>query len=251
MYPATPERGSKYFHVLGILFVATLMLSNMVAGRLFQVGPFPFIGQLEIGSIPIGSILAGPFFFSSAILIFPFSYIFGDILTEVYGYPATRKVIWLGFLALLFMSVVSKVIGFLPEAPFGVSQASFDSVLGVVPRVALASIVGYWFGENANSIVVSYLKVRMNGEKPWMRFVGSTIVGQAIDSALFFPLAFYGTPFMSNGALLVLMVSSYLLKVVYEILVIPVTCYVVDMLKRKERIDTMDKGVSRNPLKFA
>jgi uncharacterized integral membrane protein (TIGR00697 family) len=218
---------SKYFLYIAILFVATLMISNTTGSKLIQLGPF---------------VVAG------AIFVFPISYIFGDILTEVYGYRASRKIIWSGFAALIFMSFWYWFIQILPAASFWPNQEAFETILGAVPRITFASITAYFLGEFSNSFVLSRMKVWMKGKHLWMRTIGSTIVGEGVDSIVFATLAFAGTiPF---GALLTLIGSGYLFKVVYEIIATPLTYAIVNKLKRVEGIDVYDRGIDYNPFKL-
>ena len=215
---------SRYFLYIAILFVVVLMISNTTASKLVQLGPFVVSG---------------------AIFVFPISYIFGDVLTEVYGYRASRKIIWSGFAALIFMSFWYWFIQILPAASFWPNQEAFTTILGAVPRITLASITAYFLGEFSNSYVLSRMKVWMNGKRLWMRTVGSTIVGEGVDSIVFVAIAFAGT--MPVSALLVVMGSSYLLKVIYEVVATPLTYLIVNKLKRVEGIDVYDKGINYNP----
>lgn len=215
---------SKYFLYIAILFVVVLMISNTTASKLVQLGPF---------------------IVSGAIFVFPISYIFGDVLTEVYGYRASRKIIWAGFAALIFMSFWYWFIKVLPPASFWPNQAAFETILGAVPRITLASMVAYFLGEFSNSFTLSRMKVWMNGKRLWMRTIGSTIVGEGVDSVVFATIAFAGTiPF---SALLAVIWSGYFLKVVYEVVATPLTYAIVNKLKRAEGIDVYDKGINYNP----
>jgi len=215
---------SSVFFVLGISFVAILMISNTVAVKLVQIGPFVFTG---------------------AILIFPISYIFGDILTEVYGYRATRIVIWSGFAALAAMSMAYAMVSRIPAASFWSGQSAYESILGVVPRVVIASITAYFVGEFANSYVLSRMKVAMNGRHLWMRTIGSTIVGEGVDTVVFITIVFYGT--ITGGQMMALMASGYIFKVLYEVIATPLTYYVVRKLKEYEDVDAYDTGIRYNP----
>lgn len=217
-------RASKYFLFVGILFVAVLMISNTVAVKLIGIGPFVFTG---------------------AIFIFPLSYIFGDVLTEVYGYRASRKIIWAGFFALILMSLGYYLVQVLPAASGWSGQGAYEAVLGSVPRVVIASIIAYFAGEFCNSFVISRLKVRTRGRYLWMRTIASTVVGQGVDTALFTAIAFLGV--IPPSILVVAILSGYLFKVVYEAVLTPVTYVVVNWLKRIEGIDAYDEGVRYNP----
>lgn len=221
---AEVSRHSKYFIYFAILFVAVLMISNTTGVKLIQLGPFVFSG---------------------AIFVFPISYIFGDILTEVYGYKASRKIIWSGFVALVLMAFCYWMVKVLPPASFWQGQAAYEAILGSVPRLVLASIVAYFLGEFSNSFVLSRMKVWMNGKRLWMRTIGSTIVGEGVDSIIFASIAFYGT--MPFSALVSLILSIYIFKVAYEILATPITYVIVNRLKRAEGIDVYDRGISYNP----
>ena len=200
------------------------MVSNTVAVKLIQVGPFVFTG---------------------AIFIFPISYIFGDILTEVYGYRATRIVIWSGFLALIGMSIVYASVAGIPAAPFWPNQSAYEHILGVVPRVVLASIIAYFAGEFANSYVLSRMKVRMGGRHLWMRTIGSTIVGEGVDTALFITIVFFGT--IQEGQIVGLIISGYLFKVLYEVVATPLTYFIVRKLKVYEGVEVYDRDIRYNP----
>lgn len=215
---------SKYFLYIAILFVAVLMISNTTAGKLIEVGPF---------------VLSG------AVVVFPISYIFGDILTEVYGYKTSRKIIWSGFAALIVMSFFYWLIGKLPPASFWQNQAAYEAILSSVPRITLASITAYFCGEFSNSFVMSKMKVWMEGKKLWMRTIGSTIVGEGVDSIVFILITFSGV--ISLKEMAVVVGSIYLFKVAYEVIATPITYLIVNRLKRAEGIDVYDRGISYNP----
>src|SRR3989338_6312072 len=161
----------RYFSIISTLFVATIIISNTVATKLFSLGPLIFTG---------------------GVLIFPITYIFGDILTEVYGYARSRKIIWTGFIALIFMSLVYWIVGLLPPAPTWPNQEAYVAILGLVPRIVFASIIGYWTGSFANSFVLAKMKLLTKGKHLWTRTIGSTVVGEGVDSILFVSIAFYG-----------------------------------------------------------
>ncbi len=218
------EKNYKYFLYVAVAFVAVLMVSNTVAVKIVSLGDFTVAG---------------------AIFIFPISYIFGDILTEVYGYRASRKIIWCGFGALVFMSLCYWLVGQLPSAPFWQGQAAYDSILGLVPRIVLGSMLGYFAGEFCNSYVLSKMKVWSQGRHLWIRTIGSTIVGEAIDSVIFVMIAFWGI--FPPDAIVSVIWSGYILKVAVEVVLTPVTYAVVAWLKRAEGIDTYDRGISYNP----
>ena len=215
---------SKYFFYIAILFVTILIVSNTVGVKLVAVGPFVFTG---------------------AVFIFPISYIFGDVLTEVYGYRASRKIIWSTAGALVLMSIGYILVGLLPSASFWNGQEAYDMILGFAPRIALASITALVVGEFCNSYVLSRMKVWMNGRALWMRTIGSTIVGEGVDTIVFVTIAFYGT--VPLAVLFTIIWSGYLFKVIYEVLATPITYAVVGWLKKAEGIDTYDRGISYNP----
>ncbi len=215
---------SRYILPIAILFVAVLLIANTVASKIIEIGPF---------------------FVSGAIIVFPLSYIFGDILTEVYGYRASRRIIWSGFLAMLLMSLLYALVQMLPAAPFWPNQSAYDAILGSVPRIVFGSVVAYFVGEFANSYVLSKMKIWSEGKHLWMRTIGSTIIGEGLDTVLFICIAFWGV--FPAAAIFTLIYSSYLIKVAYEIAVTPLTYMVVGWLKRAEGIDVYDRGVNYNP----
>lgn len=215
---------SKYFIYIAILFVAVLMVSNTVGTKIIQLGSLTLAG---------------------AIFVFPISYIFGDILTEVYGYRASRKIIWSGFGALIFMVLAYWFVQILPPAPFWQNQSAYEAILGGVPRIVLGSILAYFAGEFCNSYVLSRMKVRMNGRRLWARTIGSTIIGEGVDSVIFGVVAFAGL--IPNHNLLVLIASGYLVKVLYEVAATPLTYIIVNKLKKAEGIDVYDRGIDYNP----
>ncbi len=219
------QKQPRYLLYIAIAFVALLMISNTVAVKLVEIGPF---------------ILAG------ATFIFPLTYIFGDVLTEVYGYRATRKIIWAGFAALILMSAAYYLVQILPSPVFWQNQEAYETILGFVPRIVAGSIIAFFIGEFCNSYVMSRMKVWMEGRHLWMRTIGSTIVGEGIDTIVFVLIAFYGT--MPAAALMTMIGSGYLFKVVYEVLATPATYYIVHKLKKAENLDVYDYQVDYNPL---
>jgi hypothetical protein len=224
----------RYFDFVMAAFVAILLLSNVLgAGKRAEVD-LPLIGLWPFGA---------------GILFFPLSYVLGDILTEVYGYARARRCIWAGFVATLFMAMMAHVVVALPPAADWPGQAAYESVFGQVPRIVFASVVAFWVGEFANSYVLARLKLLTAGRHLWMRTIGSTIVGQGIDSLLFYPLAFYGAPGWPVEAMLWVMVSQFALKVAWEALLTPVTYAVVGFLKRREGIDVYDSGTDFTPFR--
>ena len=212
---------------IAVAFVAILMVSNTVASKIFQLGMFSFTG---------------------AMMIFPFSYILGDILTEVYGYAASRKIIWLGFGSMVFMAAAYYLVQLLPPAPFWQNQGAYEAILGIVPRITLASVIGYFSGEFCNSYVLSKVKIWMKGKHLWVRTISSTIVGEGVDTVLFALIGFAGiVPWNSMAALII---SGYLAKVIIEVVFTPITYIIVRKLKQLEGMDVFDYGVDYNPFKI-
>jgi uncharacterized integral membrane protein (TIGR00697 family) len=185
--------------------------------------------------------------FSGAQLLFPITYIFGDIFTEVYGYAGSRRAIWNGFLASILLTCLSAIIIALPSAPEWKAQEAYRTVLGSMPRIVIASLLAYWCGEFANSFVMARMKVLSNGKYLWMRTIGSTVVGQAVDTVIVVTIIFAGSVPLST--MLVLMVSGYGGKVIYEALATPLTYAAVNWLKRVEGVDIMDTHTNFNPFK--
>lgn len=218
-------RAYRYYDFVMAGFVTVLLCSNI-------------IGAAKVASI-------GGFVFGAGVFFFPFSYIFGDVLTEVYGYAKTRRVVWAGFVALAFASLMSIAIVALPPAPDWGNQEAYATIFGQTPRIALASLIAYWSGEFANSFVMARMKVMMDGRSLWMRTIGSTVVGQAFDSLIFYPVAFYGV-WATNDVMLV-MVSNYFIKVGWEAAITPITYMVVNFLKRKENEDYYDRDTNFSP----
>lgn len=214
----------RYFDILLGLFVAILLISNIASTKILTLWKFTFDG---------GTIL------------FPLSYIFGDILTEVYGYKRSRRVIWTGFAGALLMSLVLYVVQILPPAADWQYQQAYESLIGFVPRIVLGSLTAYFAGEFTNSYILSRLKVKMKGKHLWMRTISSTLIGEGIDTIIFCMVAFYGL--MSNEVLITIIVSNYIFKCGVEILLTPVTYVITGFLKKKEHEDHYDRGISYNP----
>jgi uncharacterized integral membrane protein (TIGR00697 family) len=223
----------------------------------------PLVTAVFVTSLIIANIIAvkivtlGPLILSAAILIFPLSYIFGDILTEVYGYARARRVIWIGFGCNLLAVIAIWLSLELPPAPFWrldsfdspqSSQQAYRAIFGFTPRILAASFIAYLVGEFLNSFVLAKMKIATRGKHLWMRTIGSTIVGQFADSGVFISLAFYGT--MPQGALGELILTQWLVKSAYEALVTPFTYLAVNYLKRVENEDYYDRKTNFNPLKW-
>ena len=217
----------RYLSIISSIFVAVLLISNTVASKLFSFGPFIFTG---------------------AIFIFPISYIFGDILVEVYGYSRSRRIIWTGFFALALMSVIYWLVGLLPPAPSWENQDAYLKILGVVPRIVLASIIGFWGGEFSNAFVMAKMKILTSGKYLWTRTIGSTIFGQGVDTSLFVFIGFFGL--IPNSILIITIFSGYLFKVTYEAIATPLTYKIVGFLKEKEKINRFDYKTNFNPFHF-
>jgi uncharacterized integral membrane protein (TIGR00697 family) len=218
---------TRWFDVVAVAFVCLLLVSNVAAQKLIAIGPFTF---------------------TAGVVIFPISYIFGDVLTEVYGYARARRIIWSGLLANVFMAAVIALVIRLPPAPGWPLQREFAATLGNVPRIVLASIAGYLVGELMNSFVLAKIKVLTGGRKLWLRTISSTIVGEGVDTALFVTVAFVG---VFPGELLVkTAVSGWLFKVAYEIAATPLTYGVVNYLKRQEGFDPFDRKTNFSPFRF-
>jgi uncharacterized integral membrane protein (TIGR00697 family) len=225
-------RPMRYFDFVMVAFVTVLLLSNVIGAGKRAVIDLPGIGQWPFGA---------------GILFFPVSYVLGDVLTEVYGFARARRCIWAGFGAMLFMVFMSWVVVALPPAADWTGQAAYQSVFGQVPRIVLASMAAFWAGEFANSIVLARMKVWTQGRHLWTRTIGSTLVGQGIDSMIFYPLAFYGAPDWPVDAMLMVMASQFVLKVAWEVLLTPATYLAIGRLKRVEGVDVYDAGTSFTP----
>jgi uncharacterized integral membrane protein (TIGR00697 family) len=234
--PANPTRnGYRYYDLVMAAFVAVLLCSNL-------------IGPAKIAQIDLA--LFGAVTFGAGVLFFPISYVFGDILTEVYGYSRARKVIWTGFAALLFASAMSAIVVALPPAPEWKNQSAYEIAFGSTWRIALASLIAFWCGEFVNSFVLAKMKVATEGRWLWTRTIGSTIVGEGVDSALFYPLAFYNSGLIPNELLPKIMLIQFLAKVVVEIAFTPVTYKIVAALKRAEHVDHYDRKTDFNPFRL-
>jgi hypothetical protein len=232
MTPDQPPRSFRHYDMVMVAFVVILVCSNLI-------GPAK-IAQLDAA-------LVGTLTFGAGVLFFPISYVFGDILTEVYGYARSRRVIWTGFAALAFASFMAWVVVALPPAPFWNNQAAYETAFGTTWRVALASLIAFSCGEFVNSYVLAKMKVWMQGRRLWARTIGSTIFGEGVDSLLFYPLAFWGTGIIPNDKLPAVMLAQFLAKVGVEVLFTPVTYKVVGWLKRAEGVDHYDRDTRFTP----
>ncbi len=216
----------KYTDLITAAFAVVLILSNITSTKILSLGWFSFDG---------GTIL------------FPLAYIFGDILTEVYGYARARRVIWIGFAMNVLMVAIFYIVGQLPPAMDWANQPAYDAILGVVPRIVLGSLMAYLFGEFLNSFILAKLKIKTAGKYLWLRTIGSTIVGQFADTTIFLLVAFAGV--LPWDLLWVVWISNYIFKVGVEIALLPATYRVVGWLKKKESEDFYDKDTNFNPLK--
>lgn len=220
-----PLKQYKYYDFITATFVTVLLCSNLIGpGKVCEIGGFTF---------------------GAGILFFPISYLFGDILTEVYGYARARRVVWTGFGALAFASLMSVVVLRLPPAPDYTGQEALQSVFGQTPRIVLASLLAFWAGEFANSFALAKMKVRTEGRRLWERAIGSTAVGAAVDSSIFYPVALLGV--LPTRVVLKVMVTNYVLKVLWEVLALPMTYRVVRALKRAEHEDYYDVRTDFTP----
>jgi uncharacterized integral membrane protein (TIGR00697 family) len=221
-----PRASGRLLTVIAALFVTSLLTANIIAVKLIGVA---------------GVVLP------AGVVIFPLSYLFGDILTEVYGYAETRRIIWLGFFCNLLMVIAISLGGALPAAGFWTGQAAYDQILGFAPRLLAASFVAYLIGEFANSFVLARLKVATSGRWLWSRTISSTIVGQGLDSAVFVVLAFAGTGVPDLASVIV---AQWVFKSAYEIVATPITYAVVNTLKRVEGVDVYDRDTNFSPIAF-
>lgn len=219
------RRHFRYFDYIMAAFVAILLLSNLIgASKLATVGGFTF---------------------GAGILFFPLSYVIGDVLTEVYGYANARRCVWMGFGAMLFMAFMSYVVVAMPPAEGWGGQAAYESVFGSTWRIVAASLLAFWAGEFVNSFVLARMKIMTQGKHLWARTIGSTFFGQAVDSLIFYPVAFLGI--WSNEQVLMVMVTNWLLKVLWEAVLTPVTYAVVGWFKAREGVDVFDTGTEFSP----
>lgn len=217
-------RSYRYLPIITGLFTTTLILSNTLDTKIFM------LGSLEL---PAG------------IVVFPLAYLFADVLTEVYGYAASRTVIWTGFASLLLMVFTYELVRRLPAASFWTQQAAYDAILGQLPRIVAGSIIAYFAGEFCNSYVLAKIKVKMNGRIMPLRFVLSTVVGQFVDTTTFVAIAFTGV--YPTTSLVSITISAWIVKVGWEVLALPITLPVVRSLKRTENEDYYDRDTNFNP----
>lgn len=227
MESAIPPAISMPYLAITCLFITCLLLSNVVAGRLVQLSSMTLTADL---------------------FLFPITYIFGDVLTEVYGFKRARLTIWLGFAANLLMALVFILVVSLPSPSFFEHENAYRTVLGFAPRIVLASLLAYFAGEFSNSVILSRLKLATGGRWLWTRTIGSTFVGQAIDTTVFMVIAFWGL--YSPDIFMGMVLAQYGWKVAYEVLATPLTYAVVGYLKKREGVDTYDYGITYNPFRL-
>jgi uncharacterized integral membrane protein (TIGR00697 family) len=226
------RRQYRYYELVMAAFVVVLICSNLIGPAKIAQITLPFLGVVTFGA---------------GVLFFPISYVFGDILTEVYGYARARKVIWAGFAGLGFASFMAAVVVALPPAPFWHNQPAYEIAFGSTWRIVLASMSAYFCGEFVNSYVLAKMKILTAGKWLWTRTIGSTIFGEAVDSSLFYPLAFYGSGIIPNDKLPLVMLSQFVIKVAVEVVFTPVTYKIVNALKRAEHEDYYDRDTDFNP----
>lgn len=224
----------RYFDFVMAAFVAIILLSNVIgAGKVAQIW-LPGVGYWPFGA---------------GILFFPISYVIGDVLTEVYGYARARRVIWAGTVAVLFMAFMSFVVVALPPAPDWKNQAAYETIFGQVPRIVFASVCAFWAGEFVNSYVLARMKLWTGGKQLWSRTIGSTVAGQAVDSLIFYPLAFWGAEGWTNDLVIKVLLTQWVLKVSWEVLLTPFTYLVVNFLKTREGVDVFDDKTDFTPFR--
>lgn len=225
-------RQLRYYDLAMAAFAVILICSNLIgAGKPAQL-ELPWWGTVTFGA---------------GILFFPLSYVLGDVLTEVYGFARARRVVWVGFAASIFAATMSFVVVSLPPDPAWQGQAALAEVFGQVPRIFIASIIAFWAGEMANAFVLARMKLLTGGKMLWTRTIGSTVVGQGVDSLLFYPLAFAGI--WETSLVIQVLVTNYLLKVLWEALLTPVTYRVVAWFKSAEGLDVFDTDTDFTPFK--
>ncbi|MHB2020283.1 MAG: queuosine precursor transporter [Candidatus Xenobia bacterium] len=217
-------RAYRYLDFIGVAFVTILLCANLMAGKACAIGHFSFGGS---------------------IIFFPLSYLFGDILTEVYGYARSRKVVWAGFGALIFATIMAWLIVHLPPDPTWHNQHAYETIFGSTWRITLGSLLAYFWGELSNSFTLAKMKIFTNGSHMWSRFLGSTVVGEAVDTLICYPIAFIGV--WPTALVLHVMVNNYVLKVLWELLMLPFTYRVVNFLKQAEREDYFDRHTNFTP----
>ena len=220
-------REPRYYDLFTGLFVAVLLISEVTSTKIVQFGFIQTAG---------------------AAILFPISYIFSDILTEVYGYARARRVMWIGFAAVILQALVLMLVEIMPGAASWHNQAAYSAILGFVPRISLASVIAYWAGGFSNDYVMAKMKIWTKGKLLWTRTIGSTAVGQVVDSYLFIGIAFYGI--LPTSIVMQIALTQYLFKTAYEIVATPITYLVVNRLKKAEGLDVFDYKTNFSPFHF-
>ncbi len=233
---AGARRTFRYFDFMMAAFVTILLLSNVIGA-----------GKVAVVSLPV----IGPWPFGAGVLFFPVSYVLGDVLTEVYGYANARRCIWAGFAAMLFMAFMATVVVALPPAADWGNQAAYEAVFGQVPRIVFASIAAFWAGEFVNSYVLAKMKIWTQGRMLWTRTIGSTIFGEGVDSALFYPLAFLGAEGWTTNLVITVALTQWGIKTLWEAVLTPVTYAIVGFLKRREGVDVFDTDTDFSPFRVS
>ncbi|HEY9722747.1 MAG TPA: queuosine precursor transporter [Oscillatoriaceae cyanobacterium] len=229
MATTTATRSYRYFDLLMVAFATVLLCANV-------------IGAAKVATI-------GGFTFGAGILFFPMSYAFNDVLTEVYGYARSRRAVWAAFAALGFASLMSWAIVAMPPAHGWPDQAAYETVFGATPRIVAGSLLAFFMGELTNSFVLAKLKIKTEGKLLWTRTIGSTVVGEAVDTLVFYPVAFLGV--WKPELLMTVMLTNYLLKVLWEVVATPLTYWIVGFLKRAEDEDYYDRDTNFTPFSLA
>jgi uncharacterized integral membrane protein (TIGR00697 family) len=232
-------RSYRYLDALTVSFVLILLISNLLAQKIIRFGPIHLFGPLNIPVIST----------SGVIILFPVMYIFGDIFTEIYGYAASRRAIWLGFASTGLLYSLVAIILALPSDPSFHHQDALLAVFGILPRIFISSLIAYWAGEFANSYTMAKLKLLTRGRWLWTRTVGSTIIGQFVDTVLVVVLMFAGS--YSTRTLITVICADYAMKVLYEVLATPLTYAVIGWLKKAEGVDAFDIHTDFNPFRFS
>ena len=246
--PAGARRTFRYFDFMMAAFVTILLPSNIIGAAKQAQVTLPVFGTITFGA---------------GVLFFPVGYVLGDVLTEVYGYAHARRCIWAGFVALIFMVFMSVVVVNIPAAPdwalasstyvinghqvTAPNQAAYESLFGQTPRIVMASLIAFWCGEFVNSFVLAKMKILTTGKYLWSRTIGSTIFGEGVDSALFYPLAFLGVAGWTTKAVITLAITQWVIKTLWEVVLTPVTYAIVGFLKRREGVDVFDTDTDFSP----
>lgn len=230
---APPER-FRYYDFVMAAFVTILLLSNVIGAGKVATVDLPGIGDWPFGA---------------GILFFPVSYVIGDVLTEVYGYARARRVIWAGFAAVVFMAFMAWIVVALPPAPTWTNQAAYETIFGQVPRIVAASVCAFWAGEFVNSYVLARMKVWTAGRHLWSRTIGSTVLGEGVDSLIFYPLAFWGAAGWTPSLVVTVLFTQWALKVGWEVVLTPVTYVAVGWLKAREGVEIFDRDTDFSPFR--